>query len=283
MALLDYQVQIGDLIMGPGTDYIITLPPELGGPTMRVSDSEKPQEHGVYYGADLFDARTFVLGATIRGDTPADTLVNIDALIAEWQVDSRYNTTVTKPLRVKFPGKAEVQLHGRPRRAVLPTTRLIGLRSTGSMEYHAGDPAWYSVTEYNEGLSLSAQAGGFGFPMTFPLQFGGTASGGSQIITNDGNFQTKPNVTFTGPFNNPRIENVTTGEILELDLIIASGDYVEVDFANATIMLNGTASRYYTKLGPFWTLEPGDNEVRIGSGSYNAASAATIYWRDAWI
>jgi len=283
MALTDYQMQIGDLILGPGTDYIVTLPPELGGPTMRVSDSEKPQEHGVYYGPDLYDARMFVLGVTVRGDDPSDTLVNTDALIEEWQVDSRYNTSVTKPLRVKFPGKIEVQLHGRPRRALLPTTRLIGNRATGSMEYHAGDPAWYSVTEYSTALGLSVQAGGFGFPMTFPLQFGGTASGASAIITNGGNFQTKPNVTFTGPFNNPRIENVTTGEILELDLIIASGDYVEVDFANATIMLNGTASRYYSKVGPFWTLESGDNEVRIGSGSYDAASAATIYWRDAWI
>jgi hypothetical protein len=283
MALSDYQIQIGDLVLGPGTDYIITIPPELGGPTMRTSDSEKPQEHGSYYGPDLFDARTFVIATTVRGDSAADTVQNVDALIAEWWVDSRVDTDVTKPLKVKFPGQEERILFGRPRRALMPTTRLVGNRSTGSLEYHAGDPAWYSEAEYSEELSLGTQAGGFGFPMTFPLQFGGTASGGSVMVTNAGSFQMKPTVRFTGPFNNPRIENVTTGKTLELDLIIASGDYVDVDFAAATVLLNGTASRYYTKSGVFWTLEPGDNEVRIGSTSYDAASAATIYWRDAWI
>lgn len=283
MALTDYQLQIGDLVLGPGTDYIVTTPPELGGPTMRTSDSDKPQDHGSYYGPDLFDARTFVLQVTVRGDSPADTENNADALISEWWVDSRTDTDVTKPLKVKFPGKAEVQLNGRPRRAVVQTKRLIGHRADASLEYHAGDPAWYEATEQSEALSLSVAAGGFTFPMTFDLTFGGTASSGSVTVTNDGNFQMKPRVRFSGPYTGPSIENITTGESLGLDLTIASGDYVDVDFADATILLNGTASRYYTKTGTFWTLEPGDNEVRIGSTSYNASSAATIYWRDAWI
>lgn len=284
MALNDYEFQIGALVLGgAGSDYIVQGWDGMGIPALRNSDSEKPQDYGTFLGPDLISERTLRLDLTVRGDTPADVVSKVDALLVEWYVDSRTDTDVIKPLSLKLPGQAARRLNGRPRRTNFDPRRIIGNRVDGTLEYHGADPRWYSDEEHSEGLVLVSATTGRSYDKGFDYGYGGSGTSGTETLSNAGSIGTLPTVRFTGPVTNPYIENVTTDKTFQLTYTLGSGEFIDVNFAEATVMLGGTASRYYAKSGDFWELVPGDNSVRFGASAYDAAASATVTWRDAWL
>ena len=80
---------------------------------------------------------------------------------------------------------------------------------------------------------------------------------------------------------NATITNETTGETLTITYTLGSGEYLEIDFAAKTVMLNGVASRYYAKSVSWRELVAGSNSVRVTSGS--GTGSASIRWFDAWL
>lgn len=115
---------------------------------------------------------------------------------------------------------------------------------------------------------------------------------GQVTVTNSGIVAVAPIIRLFGPCTNPRIENQTTDEVLEFTanggLVLASGDYVEIDVAAATVRLNGEAdqSRYGRidwAVSSLWRLNPGDNEVRYYPEVFASPSQAQVFYRSAWI
>ncbi len=281
--LTDYQFQIGSLVLGGnGNNYILNEWTGAGIPGMRVSDSDRPQDYGTFLGPDLLEARYIRLTVTVRGNTPEQTVANADVLLREWYVDSRVDTDITKPLSVKLPGQGARRLIGRPRRTTLDPNRIIGTRAEAILEYHASDPRWYSDDEHTSALALAAATTGRSYNKGFNYGYGAGASGIASVV-NAGTIGTLPVVRFTGPVTNPYIENITTAKTLGLTYTLGAGEFIDVDFGAATVLLAGTASRYYAKTGSFFELIPGVNEIRFGAGAYDAASSASITWRDAWL
>lgn len=284
MALTDdYQLGIGDLILGPGSDYIITGWDGMGIPGLRTSDSEKPQDYGVFLGPDLVDLRVLRIDVTVRGGTPAEVVANIDTLLQEWYLDSRTDTTAIKPLSLILPGQVARRLNGRPGRASFDPRRIIGTRADGVLEYRGADPRWYSDVEHSQIFALAAATTGRGYDKSFDYGYGGAGSSGIQALNNAGSIGTLPTARITGPVTNPYFENVTTGEVLRFTYTLGVGEYLDIDFSDATVLLGGTASRYYAKSGTFFELVPGNNDIRFGAGAYDAAASATVTWRDAWL
>jgi hypothetical protein len=284
MPLDDYQLQIGDLVLGgQGNDYIVHTWSGLGIPEVRNSDSARPQDHGSFYGPDYLGARLISLDVTVRGASPDATVVNLDELLREWYLDSTVDVNATKPITFKLPGQDERILMGRPRRAAFPAGRIIGQRATGSLEYHAADPRFYSSAEHDASLLLPTATSGRGYDKSFNYGYGGAGSGGVVQITNAGTFTTRPRARIDGPVSNPFLENQTAGQTITFAITLASDEYLEIDFDDRTVLLNGTASRYYTKSGDWWELAPGANDVRFGATGTDPAASATIYWRDAWL
>jgi hypothetical protein len=283
MPLNDYQFQIGDLVLGGvGNDYIVHEWEGLGIPDIRRSDSLRPQDHGSFMGPDYLETRSIQLDVTVRGDTPEDVVANLDALMREWYVDSTVDINVTKPLTFKLPGQSERIVFGRPRRASFSAARIIGGRASGSLEYFASDPRFYSAVEHSAGLSLPTAVSGRGYDKSFDYGYGG-GTGGVVVVTNSGTFPTRPRLVINGPVTNPFVENQTTGQTISFAITLTSGEHLDIDFDERTVLLNGTASRFYTKTGSWWELAAGDNSVRFGAGVADPLASATIYWRDAWL
>jgi hypothetical protein len=284
MPLDDYQFGIGDLVLGgQGNDYIVHGWSGFGSPAVRVSDMVRPIDHGVFYGPDFFTARTLTIDVTVRGDTPEEVVTNVDALLEEWYVDSRTDVDVVKALSVVLPGQDARRLHGRPRRSTLDPRRIIGNRCSGTLEYHAADPRWYSDTEHSAGFTLGTATTGRSYNKSFNYGYGGAGSSGTVQIDNAGNFLTRPNLTINGPVTNPFFENITAGKTITFTITLALGESLVVNFDARTVLLNGTASRYFTKSGDWWELAAGINDVRFGASAFDAAATATLYWRDAWL
>lgn len=112
---------------------------------------------------------------------------------------------------------------------------------------------------------------------------------GVTTVTNDGNMNAYPVLRLYGPATGVNIENQTVGKTLELpDLVVDAGDYIEIDTRNRTIRLLGDPdqSRYsYVDFdtSAWWSLIPGDNELRYYPSSFSSGAVADVIFRPNWL
>lgn len=282
MTLLDYQIAIGGLVMGPGTPYIIQSIDGFGTEDVRTTDVSRPYSHGEFYGLDFLPGRTLTISAIIRGVSPTDVVANIDALLVVWQPISADTSTVNV-LTYKFPGQTMRQFNGRPRRAPIDTSRIIGNNAPVVLEYKAADPRQYGPAN-TVTVGVSTVTSGRAYPRTYPLTFGGGISN-AILAVNAGNFPTRPSARIVGPATNPSILNSNTGARVKFALTLAAGDFLDIDFDAKTIVLNGTASRYSTLTSDstWWQLAPGLTTVQFAADTSSGATSLTFTWASAWL
>jgi len=150
----------------------------------------------------------------------------------------------------------------------------------------AVDPRIYSQIETTSTVYIPTSTGGFSFPLTFPLNFGTARVGGTVSCNNLGNFESLPLIRIYGPVNAPEIKNVTdSNKYIKVNMVVSSGDYLEINLDSKTIMLNGTASRYlYLNSGSNWfSLLSGNNSLTFKDSGGNVLGYAQIIFRSSWI
>lgn len=134
------------------------------------------------------------------------------------------------------------------------------------IELEAEYPFLQDQTEQNESV-LVFSGGGMEIPMPIPMDM--SMGGLNEVtITNGGNADAFPLFTFTGALGTPSLTNITTDKTFNLSTSLASPtDIIIVDTFLRTVIINpgGTNGRRFAS-GDFWTLAPGDNLIRLGSG-----------------
>lgn len=279
----DWQMNFNGLTFGAGTVYRISNVIGLHDlPDVRSSDQPRSRQHGEFAGIDLLGGRDIDVQITVTAKHPDDTT---------WQALSQAlvaGLPQELPLTMQIPGVAlgnELQVQARVRRLSLPVDMdyYVGV-GRGAVSFHLTDPRLYSSTETSLSVNQAAPDGsGLTFNATFPLTFGGGSSGGQVVATNDGEFAAPWVATLSGPVTNPRLENVTSGEIISFDGTVNSGETLVVSSLNRTVLLNGTASRYsWLEQGSTWfDLAPGNNTIRFAGTS--GTGSMTFVFRSAWI
>lgn len=285
----DWQVQVGDdddpnaVVLGPGTDYIVTEFPGFGIPTVRNGDLPRPADRGSYFGRDFIGQRLPTLKVTVGGDTPADAFDNLEALMAAWQLDTP-DGSAYMPLKFQVPGRAPRRFHGRPRDVSEDQSAVQGSQIALVMLFATADPSVFSDDLSSESAPLANVGSGRTYPLTFPRVYGAGSAGGIILADNAGNYATRPVATIVGPCTNPTIENVATGETMAFVISLGSTDSLVVDFAARTIALNGQ-SRYSAKTAQsaWWELAPGTTEVHFNANAFTLGASLTLTWRSAWM
>lgn len=192
------------------------------------------------------------------------------------------------PLRIQVPGVAggnALRVMAKPGNWALPLDELYAeMTAPLVVELVATDPLLYSDTATTVSLGVQAASGGVTFPVTFPITFvTGGGSSGVVTVVNIGNAPSPPTFRINGPVTNPTIRNETLDRALELELDIVAGDYVDIDVAARSVLLNGTANRYSSLTSPqWWELAPGANAVRY-SADVSASSVLDMTYRHAWL
>ena len=135
MALLDYQIQFGDLILPDedGRYELVSFEP-LNSPAIRTSDVDKPLDHGEFPGIDLMKGRNFVL------------------TLEAWNED------VANILRAFVPGKEQtmefqhpdlglLECRCRVRNRVGPRIDVPSIlgKQVITVQFHSTDPRWYGI------------------------------------------------------------------------------------------------------------------------------------------
>lgn len=281
----DYQLTIGGLTLGAGTNY--EVPPRgidgLGLPEVRTSDTPRPQDHGLFWGIDYFGKLVLTFDVTILGGNAANATALKDALAAVWQPpDPGLGTDAVVPLAIGLPGQTARSLDGRPRRAAFDLENLKAGIIVATLQYDAADPRLYDAETV---LSTAAATAGGGrtYDRVYPLVYAAGGTGGTLLVTNLGNIPTRPVLRVIGPSTTPRIENITAGKFLAADVAVAAGEYLEFDLDAHTVMLNGTASRYGSLVSgsSWWEITPGDNSIKFTAA--DSVGTLQLTYRSAWL
>ncbi len=143
------------------------------------------------------------------------------------------------------------------------------------------DPMWRGTTDAVHPFAAATPTTFFPF---FPLVLTGSEVLDTATLTNDGDVDAYPVWTLTGPFNGATLVNVTTGERLGVSSQLLAGETLTVDTTPGvtSIVDQDGVSRFaeITTDRDFWTLPPGDTEVRIEMAELDvAASDASVTWR----
>jgi hypothetical protein len=149
------------------------------------------------------------------------------------------------------------------------------------------DPRKYATLQQSDQVILATPIVS---PLILPLSSGlpVTAPGGTPASTvtlsavNAGTFETRPQLTLTGPINGPSIVNATTGQQISYsNLSMGATDVLTIDTDNRQSFLNGS----FYPADPFsswWVLQPGQTTV-YASGVTPGGAALTMNWSSAWV
>lgn len=279
---LDFSATFNGLSFGAGTTIQIV---DVSGfddlPGLRTTDQPRPRDTGEFGGNDLSGGRDVTMTLLILDSGVGDFYTTVEAFKA---ATVPQGTNLTLPLVVQFPGGRQRQLNCRPRQRSLPTdVDYVTRYGKAAVQFHAVDPRWYDVNQSSGSMTPPSATTGLVFNAAFDLSFGGGTTGGQLTCVNNGNFETRPVITVTGPCTNVTLTNNTTGLTVGANITLAAGDSLVFDFGARTIVLNGTTSRY-NAIAPasvWWNLAPGSNDIRFLSSS--TTGTAQVVWRSAWL
>lgn len=272
----NWQAEVGGLLLGDGTDFIIEKLDAAGRPRVRTSDISNPSADGTLTaGPDLLDGRTIVLNVALAADDAAAVSVLLDQLDAAWQMQS----AGTVPLVWRQPGVGQVRANGRPRAfEVDDTLRRVGLiRVTAG--FYCADPRLYGDALKSQAFDASGPVGGSEWDAPWPMVWTAESDPSETDLTNAGSRPTPPLWTITGPCVTPRLELVGSA-FLEFDLTLSAGQTIVVDVLNRTATIDGVGKvSTKTLRSTWWELPAGTSTVRFRS--YDLSGTATMTWRDA--
>ena len=150
----------------------------------------------------------------------------------------------------------------------------------------APNPYWLDPEKKTR--ELKAYEGDFTFPFEFPVQFG--IESDSTTIYNEGDTEAPVVVEINGPITRPLIENITTGEHMQINAIIQADQTLVIDTSprnkrveirseNETRKVMG----FFDHSGDFWLLAPGENEIRYRADAGIAEATATVSWQSQYV
>ncbi|MEM9465295.1 MAG: hypothetical protein AAGA90_07965 [Actinomycetota bacterium] len=277
----DYELEFNGLRLGDGTDFDLVAHTGLGMPPVSRTDPLIAQQGGIHPGETFLTERVVDLVLEVDGTGATSLSDNVAALASAFLPGQPES-----PFSFQLPGYAgggARRILARPHLAEQPGTleQFRGI-ATVYLQLVATDPRIYADTETIASVLLASDGGGLTWPLTWPLDWGSVTSG-IVSVTNEGHATTGVRLSMYGPVTNPRVENITTGETVELDLTIAAGDFVEVNTTTGVVLLNGTASRRssLTVGSTLFLLAAGVNELRYAAQS-GAGAQLGIGFRSAW-
>jgi len=279
----DWQVEYQGLLTGGDTAYSLVQVEGLAGmPPVRSSDLALMRRHGAHPGDDFLDVRQVVLTYEIYAADNTAFAAAVEALQSAFRPGGAEAALV-----FQIPGLADNAkglVWCRPRRRQLPVNLEWYHRiPIATIELVATDPAVYANTESGGSSTLPSAGGGMTFPETPPITFGAVSTGGTITAVNGGSFATDVTFRIDGPADNPRIESLTAGQTIAVNISLAAGEYLLIDTKSRTVLLGGTTSRYslLDSTSRWFTLAPGSNEITFRATTSTAATL-TARWRSAW-
>lgn len=118
------------------------------------------------------------------------------------------------------------------------------------------------------------------------IQIGTSTGTGSGEIDNAGDYPAWPTITFNGTVTNPKITNVTTGEFIQINYGLTSGESIAITYDNdiLTIVKNDGTNiiQYLTSDSTLFTIRPGINALSFTSANMGSGAGCSVNIFDTW-
>jgi len=154
------------------------------------------------------------------------------------------------------------------------------------IEIIAPDWRFYSQEETTANILLSFVRGGAEIPATIPMAITeniNTDVDLTEVVINEGSEMTDPIFTISGPGTDIIVRNETTEQEFTINTTLVTDDVLVIDVKNRTVVLNGTDNYYPFIDGDFWSLVPGENEIRFFADGFEIdVTALQITYRHAY-
>lgn len=261
--------------------YVLTNISGLDDPAFRDSRQNRASMDGQIDYGHFLSERLITLEGKIIAKSESDLVIKRQNLENAFIKDGSYNW-----LQYQLSGQVAKQAYCKVFSKNITETYIEKYIRPFLVNLIAVDPRIYSQTEHTETVHIPTSEGGFEFPMAFPLAFGVVQIGGKIIITNDGNYPSHPVLKMHGPLNIPKIKNWNDdAKEIQINLVVADGSYLEIDFEDKTIMLSGTASRYHylDTDSEWWEIKPNSNLLEFRDSGGDTDGYCEITFRHSWI
>ncbi|MFB8393645.1 phage distal tail protein [Streptomyces yangpuensis] len=274
-------VTLGSLPLSVVDDAGVTwLNTDLKGwssPGLRAELQPRQADHGAWASPVYLDSRPITITGMIAAPSTAARDTAIEQLIAAASLTDTVLSvadSVPKQVTVRRSGEVLVELQG-------------PYGATYSVLVTAPDPRRYSTVLQSQTTGLPSVTGGLTLPITLPITFSTTSTGGAFTLTNEGTIATRPTFTVTGPAASFVISCTQPGGAvtqLTYSDSIGVGDTLVIDTDAHTVMLNGTVSRRRYLSGTWPEILPGSSlSVQWSALAYDAAAMLTGTCRSAWM
>lgn len=295
LSLVDWQYDLGGVLIGADTGVNVIETTGLGRPPVRDNDIDQPSMDGQFAGPDYWAGRQVQIDAAIKipGNAAAchDMIASLQAASDAAAVRLVGGQGMT--LRIKRPGRPVKRLTGRMRKLDPEYKDVIHGYVPLDIEFLAHDPTFYADTQSSTELPLGwLTGGGFAAPVVAPIfvQDGTVAADRPGWVTNAGDADAWPVIRITGPCANVSIIHVPTGRVLALPTLnLAAGRWVQIDtrpgYRTVTWDNGGNASAYLSPASriDLFSLTPGQQEMRWTAFDNTNSARLRLTWRDAYI
>jgi hypothetical protein len=265
MALSNYQMQVGSLVMGPGTPFLIDNVQGLGQPDRRVGDQPRPLADGDFMGSTFLASRQVIIDLTITGSTAwdggtpnpdraAQALANLSALSLAWRG--------SPALSIAQPGWGTRSLVGQPRRLKSDDRQAVKVgRIPVTLEYYSPYPAMFSPAVVS-GVTPSASPT-WTYPLGFPHSFGTYNTGLTATANNSGDYGSYPVIVVSNPNGGFTITRSSDSLFFGLDIPGPISGAVTFDMDARTVVDSlGNNLRRYMRAGSSWL------QLAVGADTY---------------
>lgn len=285
-ALEEWQLQLGSLLMGPGTPYDVAEAEGLDElPALRDDDEDRPGQHGQTSGPDKASGRTITLELEVMG---TDAVPYHEALAALRRATVPDEQGDLVPLWFRLPGQPVLRLDVKPRRRTIPTNAEyeMGL-AEAVVQLRAPRPFAYGPDRTASVALATGAGGGLTYPLEYPLDYGEPAGTGRVVLTNAGTAPAWQIYTVWGPFDDAGFEivDLRLGRRLIYPERVAATSWIVLNSSNGRVLEQGTASRRGNLTRAQWTPVPagGSTEAQINAlGIPQAPARLDATWADTY-
>jgi phage-related protein len=252
-------------------------------PALRVQDSDRGYQDGMFSGRDFLAGRTITITIQIMSGNSQTAQANYNLLQNALQPQQ----SGTTPLQFQLaPGDNFNFVNCRIRRAMatVDPDYTYG-KIKAQYEFFCPDPRYYDYVTNTASMAVT-QPLGRTYNRTYNLTFGGGSQTQTAIVQNNGNTTTYPIITIYGPVTNPVVGSLTSSQALSLNYTMAQSDIFSIDLLNKTILLNGNPARNLLLGSSQWFAAPPGTNLFYFTGMPGTTvigqTNATVQWNNAY-
>lgn len=250
-------------------------------PTLRVQDSDRGYQDGMFSGRDFFAGRTITLTLQIMSGNGLSAQANFNLLQAALQPQQTGTTVLQFQLSI---GDNFQYVNARVRKGIstVDPDYTYG-KIKAQYEFFCPDPRYYDYTTQTASMTPT-QPLGRTYDRTYNLTFGGGSQTQTATVVNNGTTTTYPIITIYGPVTNPVVGSLTSSQALSFNYTMIQSDTISIDLQYKTILLNGNPARNLLLGSSQWfAAAPGTSLFYFtGTGTTIGQTNATVQWNNAY-